>query len=248
MAVAQCVAVVDEATGKEAEDVDVSLSVVEVGLVMVAWAGRVVDDPLSWIVTVNEICWIGTAPLIATASACLTGTEIAMLFPCEIESEIVKWTGVIDLSVGTSGKFDVQIVRIVTGLWSLGNAIVLPAEQIIVAQLPRLSPPHPMSPPCQVRHYQIACLSTIPPNKRTEKHPSSPAFQRRIFDVIVIDQTRLLFDLNLPRTWGFWVSSLLLPLLLKFLHSALCLHPSRLCLPLKHLLLKVGRPMSQLPI
>jgi hypothetical protein len=48
------VAVVDGATGKEAEDVVVSHSAVEVGLVMGAWAGRVVDDPLFWIVTVNE--------------------------------------------------------------------------------------------------------------------------------------------------------------------------------------------------
>jgi hypothetical protein len=199
MAVAQCVAVVDEATGKEVEDVVVSLSAVEVGLVMVAWAGRVVDDPLSWIVTVNEIFWIGIVPLTASAGSCLTGIGIAMLYPCGIETEIVKWTGVIDSSAGTTGKFDVQIVRIVTDLWSLGNAIVHPAEQIIVAQLPQLSPPHPMSPPCQARHYQIGCLSMTPPSKHTEKHQSFPVPQRQIFDVIVIDQTRLLFDSNLPR-------------------------------------------------
>lgn len=163
MAVARCVAV-DGATGKEAEGVVVSLSAVEVGLVMVAWAGPVVDVHLSWIVIVNEICWTGTVPL--TASGC--STEIG------IETEIVRWSGVTDLSEGTSGKFDVQTVRIVTDPWSLGNAIVLPAEQIIVAPLPQLPSPRHMSPLCQARWYQIGCLSTTPPNKRTEKHPSSP--------------------------------------------------------------------------
>jgi hypothetical protein len=122
-----------------------------------------------------------------------------MLFPCGIEIEIVKWTGVSDSSAGMSGKFDVQIVRIVTGPWSLGNAIVLSAERIIVAQLPRLSPPRPMSTLYPVRLYKIGCLNMTPPNKRTEKHLLSPAPQLLNLDVIVIDQSRLLFDLNLPR-------------------------------------------------
>jgi hypothetical protein len=143
------------------------------------------------------ICWTGTVPL--TASGCLTEIGIAILSLCGIETEIVRWSGVTDLSEGTSGKFDVQTVRIVTDPWSLGNAIVLPAEQIIVAPLPQLPPPRPMSPLCQARWYQIGCLSTTPPNKRTEKHPSSPVPRRRNFDVIVIDQSRLLSDSNLPR-------------------------------------------------
>lgn len=198
MVVARCGAVA-VVTGKEVADVVVSRSAVEVDLVMVALAGRVVDDPLSWIVIASEICWIVIVPLIATATAtaCLTEIEIGILYGTEIVTVI--WTGVIDLSEETSGKLVGQIVKIVTVPQSLGNAIVLQAEPIIEAQLPRLSPQRLMSLPVQVRRYQIDCLSTTPPNKRNEKHLSSLDLRQESSDVIVIDPSQPPSDSNLPR-------------------------------------------------
>lgn len=167
MVVVRCVAVA-VVTGKEAEGAAVSISADVVDLVMGALAGQVVGDHLSWIVTASEICWIETVLRIASVSACLTETGNGIL--CGIETEIVRWIGVIDSTEGTSGRSDGRIVRIVTGHWSLGNAIVLLAGQTIVALSPRPSPPRPTPSQCQVRWYQIDCPSTTPPNKRSEKH------------------------------------------------------------------------------
>ena len=198
MVVPRCVAVA-VVTGKGVEDVVVSRSAVEVDLAMVALAGRVVDDPRSWIVIASETYWIVIVLLIATATAtaCSTEIEIGILYGTEIVTVI--WTGVIDLSAETSGKLVGQIVKIVTAPSSLGDGIALLAEPTIEAQLRRLLPPRLRSLLVQVRRHQIDCLNTTPPNNCNEKHLSSLDLRRRSFDVIVIDPSQPPSDSNLPK-------------------------------------------------
>jgi hypothetical protein len=102
-------------TGKEAEVVVVNHSAVGVGLATVVLAGRVVDDPPSWIVTAKGISLIVIARLIVSVSVSVCSTESAIGIPCGSENVTATWTGGIDLSGEMSGKSGVQIVRSVTG-------------------------------------------------------------------------------------------------------------------------------------